>query len=244
MDLIARCVTGQARNQTRRRALLRRAVSVAIVATAIVGTLSTTNAMPLNLSTGNPDITVDPVDISYDSVSDVFSAVGTVSSAFSAVNATGAAVPITVGTGTFNLTAMIDNSGNLAGPGALTITGDIGHGVQTLVAGSLTAFGFDDSAKFAGLGVFEGLFGVTSSAASLGYGSTAGIIMSSADLPLNWNFAVNFEGTAPSDTFKTAEPSAIAFVLVGFVSLAWLHRRRHRHALTSGGDHAAAASLN
>lgn len=149
-----------------------------------------------------------------------------------------------LGSGAYTLSATITSAGVLTG-GGLTIQGDIGAGVATLLTGSLntgtsgTAFGFDN----AGGNIFEFLFTVTGVAPNIvadfgGIGTpNCGVILNAnfagaggGDVPFNgtWTSAFhnNGSGNAVSDNFAVVpEPTSGCLLGVGIV--AWVMTLRH-----------------
>lgn len=142
-----------------------------------------------------------------------------------------------VDSGTNSLTATITSAGILTS-GALTIQGDIGSGVETLLTGTLStgpsgpggAFGYNDAGYDNGVGnIFEFLFTVTNGVPAIvsdfgGLGATGGVILNA----YFENGGTAFDGTwmndfsndgvsGVSDTFLLTipEPSSLLLVLFG-----------------------------
>jgi hypothetical protein len=117
---------------------------------------SRSEATPLNLTPGLPDFIASSLNVNYVPGSNRFAAAGFTTSYH------GGSVPL-LGPSSYDLEAFINSSGVL-NFGFLTIKGDIGSGLETLLSGNLntgpsgTAFGFQDPP---GGNIFEFLFTVT-----------------------------------------------------------------------------------
>jgi hypothetical protein len=190
-------------------------------------------ATQLNLTPGSPDFIASSLSVNYGSgTSTVFSAVGTTT------GYQGGSVPL-ISSGSYNLFAGINHSGLLTF-GFLTINGDIGAGLETLLSGTLmtgpsgTAFGFQDAP---GGNIFEFLFTVTggdpivvSDFGGLG-SSNHGVIVNAffenGGIPFNgsWTSFHNDGHSGVSDAFaQVPEPSAM--VLLFICASAWLTIRQ------------------
>lgn len=185
-------------------------------------------AGPLGLGLpGFPDIMVQDLAINYDATTMEFTATGDASASYSAVNSAGNPVLPLTGL-SYNLTAKIDHSGNLIQPGSLDIKGNLGSGIESLLAGKIFQFGYDP--LYAGLGAanFEFLLSVTDSAPQLGFGTTAGVILSSSpnSLPLGYSFNGDFRGAGIADNFTVPEPASFGLLLLGAAGAAYRRRRR------------------
>lgn len=212
----------------------------AAAALALIGTFAgSAQALPLlGLSPNDPDISVIGLGLTYDATLQLFTATGGGSASYSATNALGNPVVGLVGI-SYSLSAKIDNAGNFVGPGSLNIQGTLGGPPETLLAGDIFDFGFDDSANMFGIGAFEFLLNVTASALPLGFGPTAGVILTApfGALPNNWGFGADFSSgisdlqvpvTLRADNFAVAavpEPASFGLLLLGVAGVA-LRRRR------------------
>lgn len=158
-----------------------------------------------------------------------------------------------VDVGAYTLSATITSAGVLTG-GGLTIQGDIGAGVETLLTGSLntgssgTAFGFNNG----GGNIFEFLFTVTGVNPGIvadfgGMGTPNGGVILDAnfggggDVPFNGTwinaFHNNGSGNAVSDNFAplvVPEPASGCLLGVGIVAWAmtFRHSNRRRASVT------------
>jgi hypothetical protein len=173
----------------------------------------------LALTTTNPDISAGFITSNYtgDSTSGVFTADGYASVLTTVIPSV---VPIDEGTGTFDLTANIQESLGTA-DGVLSIGGTIaslGFYSSTLITGTLLQVGGPYMA-------LNFLFNVTGGdAATLygGIGSTIGVIMNFTGYNGSFNaaFASDIEN-ASADTFavEVATPNSLSIFLIGFIAL-------------------------
>jgi hypothetical protein len=161
---------------------------------------------------------------------------------------------------TTTLTATINNAGVLTG-GTITITGDIGNGLETLLTGNLipgvsgTAFGFadyssDPSYLNGGDDYFQFLFRITGGDPAILENDFSGQIEGGVNLDAWFQSQENdtpFDGTWTSDfnnsanhedgegeayVFLVPEPSPILLVLAGCVLYAAANRGRRKVART------------
>lgn len=199
--------------------------ALAATTVAILLFASTIDAAPLGLAVGKPDITA-PLTVSYDATTDKLTATEA-DIIFSLLGAGGSSTPFF---GTYSLSASVDSAGALAPGGTLLILGDLGGGMTTLLAGTLTAFGFDRPA--AGLGTFEFLLDITSTAVP-GFGTLAGITIGSKIDVASWDFSSSFStpgglgSAAASDTFAVPEPGLLSLLALGAAAVT---RRRFSRA--------------
>lgn len=193
---------------------LRRSLVVACV--LAIFSLGVAQAAPLNLGGiqfNVPDIFVSQVSVSYNAGTQQLTASGNATSLDR-----GSQVDIISGScffgffGCFNLTATVDNAGNLSG-GSFDIAGTVaGLGAgPTLLSGNLTAIGFPN----AGGDPLEFLFTVTGGdAAGLFVGASNGIVMNGSGVP-GTLFTSNFSnsGNGGADIAPNPEPSTIVMLL-------------------------------
>lgn len=173
-----------------------------------------------------PDILSSFIDVSYNEVTRQFVSRGDALE----FDDDGSLPPEDIADGTFDLTASIDNTGNLSGlGGTLTIGGTVptlGFKSGTLLTGALTAFGFPS----AGGDPLEFLFDVTGGDAAGLYGAEGGVILTQTGF--GGIFAVEFSGTGlgQSDTGVQSipEPSAVLLLAGGLAGIAGCARRRRK----------------
>ena len=186
-------------------------------------------AAPLNLTLLEfPDIVSGFIDVTYDAGTDSFGANGF---AFE-LDDDGVGVPEAIADGSFNLSALINDSGLLAS-GTLDIGGTVaalGFSSGTLLTGNLNAFGFPN----AGGDPLEFLFEVTGGdAAGLygGVGSIGGIILSGGT-GFTGDFTTDFSGsgTAVADVAPIPLPAAVWLFGSGLLGLVGVSRRRRASA--------------
>jgi hypothetical protein len=192
-------------------------------------------ANPLNLvpPTDAPDFGVSSVSVTYTASTDSFQAQGYVTG-----YANGSVSLVTWGS--FLMSAMISDAGVL-GIGSLTIEGDIGNGVETLLAGDLqtgssgTAFG---SLEPLGGSLFEFQFVVSGGNSSVmqDFGGLnigrGGIIFDAwfenGGVPFLGSWTSDFHNDGVSGTaeaFKSVpEPGSILLLLAGIAAIA-THRK-------------------
>lgn len=207
---------------------------------ALATGITVAQASPLNLTIEKPDIFASDLDIVYNAGTqklDIDHSVGTAyfaqlpDNSFQFFN-----------TGSYELNASVDNSGNLLSGGTFTLMGDIndGNGVQTLLSGLLTDMGFVGPQNNSEELLLEFIIDVTSSPvnALYDYGDTAGIIFSSkitssAPLPFTWSASFFNNSDGKADDFKYTAVAAtapngatLAMLAIGMASLIRL-RRQH-----------------
>lgn len=204
----------------------------AVCACFIVFVPSLAQAASLNLTLNDvPDIVSQFIDVTYNATSDELTASG-----FALELDDDGSVPAeAIAGGTFDLSATIDDAGNLVG-GTIAIGGTVaslGFNSGTLLTGTLTAFGFPD----AGGDPFEFLFDVTGGDAAALYGGgsvPAGVILSGTGF--DGDFGSNFDnlssgtgtGTAVANVGTVPVPAALWLFGSGLLGLTGLARRRDR----------------
>ncbi len=177
-------------------------------------------ATPLNLTPGTPDVFSAFTDVFYDSEAQLFDSFGF---AFE-LDDDGVGAPEPISGGLISITAAIDNSGN-ATAGSLVINGTVstlGYNSGTLLTGNLVDFGFING----GGDPLEFLFDVTGGDAASLYGSTAGVIMSYTGFTGSFissfsNFSDGVSDTSSNPlSFPVPEPSTIGLFILGIAGLA------------------------
>jgi hypothetical protein len=196
---------------------------------------STAKASPLNLVplSNVPDFMGSFIGLSYDSTSETFQALG-----YTTDYANGSV--FLQDSGAYTLAATISHSGVLSS-GTLTINGDIGGGVTTLLTGDLNAVGSSDI----GGDIFEFSFTVTGGDPVVvndfgGIGANSGGVILIAwfgdgDVPFTGSWASDFNnsgtgsGAADSTLVAVPEPSSISLLLVGSLVCVVARRGFHKH---------------
>ena len=204
----------------------------AMCACFIVLVPSLAQAAPLNLTLNDvPDIVSQFIDVTYDASLQTLSASGFALE----LDDDGSVPPEPIAGGTFDLTATIDNAGNLVN-GTIAIGGTVaslGFNSGTLLTGTLTAFGFPS----VGGDPFEFLFDVTGGDAAALYGAgsvPAGVILSGTGF--GGDFGSDFDNlsTSPGTGIAVANvgtvpiPAALWLFASGLLGLIGLARRRDR----------------
>ena len=193
-----------------------------LIASSLLGNVHL-RAAPLNFTSGPPVFMASSLSVNYTPGSNIFSVVGLTT------DYVGGSAPL-VYWGSYSLTAFINESGFL-NFGYLTISGDIGNGMETLLSGTLktglggTAFGFQDPP---GGDIFEFLFTVTggdpvivTDFGGLGSGNH-GVILNAffenGGTPFNGSWTGFFRNdghSGVSDTFaQVPEPAVLSLLLI------------------------------
>lgn len=183
-------------------------VLTAVLATLMLclGSGIASGSTHLNLTLNNaPDIVSGFIDVSYDAGVQLLSANGFALE----IDDDGSGPPEAIAGGTFDLTATIDNTGNLIG-GTIAVGGTVatlGFNSGTLLTGDLTAFGYPSG----GGDPLEFLFGVTGGDAAPLYGSTGGTILTQSGFggTFSSSFANSSDGLADTGTTTIPIPSAL-----------------------------------
>lgn len=177
---------------------------------------------PLNLVPGTPDVASGFIAVDYNATTGLFTAEGFTQN----LN-----LPPTIPMGQreFRITAIIDNLGQLAGPGSLTVRGDyLGIDQVLFSSNDIDAFGYDSFNRF------EFLF--TQQSGNLATaGASVGTILADPNLVFPGgvpNFSQSFSGrlfpggpgAAVADTFVPAPGTLVVTVLGGLAAM----RRRRR----------------
>ncbi len=172
-------------------------LGVAIVLSSL-GLGSVAQAVPLNLTQGTPDITSSFITTTY--IAGGGAGNFTSSGFTAAIDFDGIAPPdVSFIGGSWDIVATIDAAGNASG-GTLNVTGDDGSGMQTLLTGTLSAFGFGSSTD-----PLEFIFDVTGGTQAANFGAQAGVILTAgASSNYAGAFSQSFSNTGldgSSDTF-------------------------------------------
>jgi hypothetical protein len=196
-----------------------RSLLSSVAAAALLAVAPLAHSAPLlGLTPSQPDITVSSLDLELTGAIEagdpgaVFTANHSIGSLFIAPAGTGDVITL----GSYSLST-------LGQTGTLSIMGSVNGGaVTTLLAGNIFAVG--DSGGV-GAATFEFLLNVTGSYAPWGFGSTAGVIISSTNFGPAGCFPPLCSGTGNSDNFSVPEPTSLALLAVGLAALG-LRRRR------------------
>lgn len=191
-------------------------VSIVFIVFCVFSSLS--HSTPLNLTSGTPDIFSAFISVNYNSSTQNLNSQGF---AFE-IDDDGVGPAEQIVNGLMNLSATIDNSGNLIS-GSLTIQGTVptlNYTSGTILTGNIIDFGFPD----AGGDPLEFLFEVTGGDAAGIYGPKGGVIMSYTGFPGSFQSSFMNYGDGVSDTFSVSgepvpEPSTIAMFLIGIGGL-------------------------
>jgi hypothetical protein len=190
------------------------------IAVSTLGLRGVVQAVPLNLAKGSPDIMAGFITTTYTvGGASNFTASGWALN----IDYDGATPPDHDITGSMSylITATIDNSGH-ATDATLKITGaidDLSLPDQTLLTGTLAAFGYDSTYA----SPLEFVFNVTGGALASDFGSLAGVHLSpGSSSTFSGNFLHSFTNTGwdgVADTFRTPVPEPLTAVM-GTLALA------------------------
>ena len=231
------------RNKTLRNTVIQVAACVLGLATF------STQATPLNLFKGEPDITgFSPSVFQYDAGTQTLT-IGSNGAEVGLSYQPNQTDPSTAFFGTWELTASVDNNGVLS-DGSLVITNTDALNIPllppitantTLLETELAQMGFQFVQQTPGeaIATFEFLGSILSSVPSLGFGTLSGAIVGRASfdigvggIDLNNPFAASFAAIDPSaalsDTFSVPTPAPLMLVLPGGVGMLWSKRRAAR----------------
>jgi hypothetical protein len=197
-----------------------------LIAALAVGISGPSQAALLNLIPETPDIFSSFTDISYNAGTDLLTAEGFAIS----LDDDGVGLPEPIAGGSFDLTATIDDSGNLSA-GSFSIGGtvaSIGANSGTLLTGGLTDIGFNDAG---GGDPLEFLFSVTGGDLAGLYGGTGGIILTGTGFTSWATSFQNADFAGMSDTFTVSPvpvPAAVWLFGSALLGLAGFGRHSRR----------------
>jgi len=185
-------------------------------------------ATPLNLTQGFPDFaSLTSISTNYNAQSESFTVTGFVNQ-YSDAGATSH-----LASGTFTLSALIDNSGAF-GSGTLTINGIVLDGISPppasdLLIVDLTHFGFSGTGAST---VFEFAGDTVGGTMAAQFDPRAGVILNPGTTSYAGSFANDFFGSDGTvDTFLIPEPTSVMLTL-GCMSFVAARRRKRRGDLT------------
>jgi hypothetical protein len=184
------------------------------------------SALPLDLAPSPPDMSFGFVTVAYSAASDTLTVQGFATNFLDDLG-----VSQTVDGGELNMTAIIDDGGNLIS-GSFVITGTIpslGLLSGTLLTADLTLFGDINPID---LDTFNFLAASTGGDLSGTYGSLIGVILNgTGGFANDWSvdFGQSFTGSADITTPQGSAPVAATWPLLGLGLLGMAYTRRRRH---------------
>jgi hypothetical protein len=205
----------------------RSAISAVLTSLILLGSANAATAGPLGLEQRYPDISTSKITVTYDAATHDFRALGDANSVFK-MTADGVTAT-TIGSGSFHLTAKVDNSGRLTpNTGVFELRGDAGAGLQTLLYGNLAQFAW---AQPAGWPMFDFLV-TTSAIGAVDFGRFAGVslVRNRSLLPISWGSSFTITGATANSFATVPEPGVAALLAAALFSI----RRGRRSSRLAG----------